>query len=211
MINQLLLFFLVASLTISCTNDEDRAWNQALFKNSDLAIDSFMIKYPNSKYTSEASDFKEKLAWASVLETNTVYSYKKYLADYPSGKFKDLVPQQLNSILSNNINLDELTKSTFIGKINYGSYETQILTFKFANILKDSSGIRFLAKINTSEIRKDIEGRIDPDNFLIMFMEDPKDKSMLNITDGRAYMKENKIILESTNINQYWHLVKYNE
>ena len=133
------------------------------------------------------------------------------MIDYPNGKYKEEVPKRLDSISSGDISLTELTKSTFIGKIDYGDHETQVLAFRFLEINQDSGGISFIAKINTSDIRKVIKGRIAPADFLIMFMEDPNDKIMLNITDGRAYMKGNKIVLESTNVNQYWNLVKYNE
>ncbi len=211
MSNHLFLVLILLVLTCACQNEEDKSWQLALQKNSNAAIDSFLLDYPDSKYSMDASIQKETFAWFSAKANNTVYGYKKYLVNYPDGKFSKEVPSRLDAIKTDNISLKELTASTFIGKINYGNHETQVLAFKFANINKDSSGISFLAKINTSEIRKDIEGRINPKNFSITFMEDPKDKTMLNITDGRAYMKENKIMLESTNVNQYWNLIKYNE
>lgn len=202
--------FVVALLT-ACSNEEDKAWEAALSQNSSAAIDSFLITYPDSKYATDAAGHKEDFAWYAAKKKHTIYHYKKYLVDFPNGKYKDAVPNQIDSISSSNIDLAELTQSTFIGKIDYGNRETQVLAFRFAEINKDSAGIGFLAKINTSDIRKMIEGRIDPNDYLIMFMENPDDKIMLNITDGRAYKKGNKLILESTNINQYWNLIKYEE
>jgi len=201
----------MAIVFISCQNEEDIAWQKALSQNSSTAIDSFLITYPDSKYTADAASFKEDFAWYAAKAKNTVYNYKKYAADFPNGKYKDEVPTRLDSINSGSINLTEMTKSSFVGKIDYGNRETEILGFQFSEITQDSAGISFLAKINTSDIRKAIAGRIDPNGYLIMFMEDPNDKIMLNITDGRAYIKGNKIMMESTNINQYWSLVKYNE
>lgn len=207
-----LLFYLsIFLLLTACSNEEDKAWELALSQNSSAALDSFLSTYPDSKYAADVATHKEDFAWFAAKKKHTIYNYKKYLVDYPEGKYKEQVPEQINSINSKNINLEELTKSTFIGKIDYGNRETEVIAFSFAEINKDSAGIRFIAKINTSDIRKMIEGRIDPNGYLIMFMENPDDKIMLNITDGRAYRKDNKIMLESTNVNQYWNLVKYDE
>lgn len=207
----LLFSLLMVVLFTACSNEEDKAWELALSQNSDAAIDSFLMAFPDSKYATDAAAHKEDFAWYAAKQKNTVYFYKKYLVDYPNGKYKEEVPTQIESINSSNIDLAELTRSTFIGKIDYGNRETQVLAFRFAEIHKDSVGISFVAKINTSDIRKMIEGRIDPTDVLIMFMENPDDKIMLNITDGRAYKRGNKLILESTNVNQYWNLIKYNE
>ena len=203
------LFFF--TLLTACSNEEDKAWDVALSQNSDLALDSFLMVYPDSKYTAEITTHKENFAWFAAKQKHTVYNYKKYLVDFPNGKYKDLVSTQIDSIPSNNISLEELTTSTFIGKIDYGNRNLEIISFSFSEIRKDSAGIRFFANINTSDNRKTIEGRIDPNSYVVMFMENPNDKTMLNITDGRAYRKGNKIMLESTNVNQYWNLIKYDE
>lgn len=204
----LVLFFLVL---VSCQNEEDKAWQQTLSLNSTEAIDSFLLVYPSSKYAADAAVVKEDFSWFSAKQKGTVYHFKKYLVDFPNGKYKDEVANKIDSIDSGPINLSELTKSTFVGKIDYGNRETQVLAFRFAEIVEDSTGINFWARINTSDIQKRIEGRIELNNFVIMFSEAPTDQFMLNITDGRAYMQGNKIILESTNVNQYWNLIKYNE
>ena len=203
------LFFF--TLLTSCSNEEDKAWDVALSQNSGSALDSFLLVYPDSKYASDIANHKEDFAWFAAKRKHTVYNYKKYLVDYPNGKYKEMVSTQIDSISSNNINLEELTKSTFIGKIDYGNRAIEVIGFSFSEIRKDSAGIRFIANINTSDNRKTIEGRIDPNGYVIMFMENPGDKTMLNITDGRAYRKDNKIMLESTNVNQYWNLIKYDE
>jgi hypothetical protein len=207
----LLFYLFIFTLLTACSNEEDNAWESALSQNSGAALDSFLLVYPDSKYAAEVVTHKEDFAWYAAKQKHTVYNYKKYSVDFPNGKYKDQVSKQIDSIQSNNINLEELTKSTFIGKIDYGNRETEVIAFSFAEIQKDSAGIRFVAKINTSDIRKIIEGRIDPNGYLIMFMENPDDKIMLNITDGRAYRKDNKVMLESTNVNQYWNLIKYDE
>ncbi len=203
------LFFFI--LLTACSNEEDKAWDAALSQNSGSALDSFLLVYPDSKYASEVATYKDDFAWYAAKHKHTVYHYKKYSVDFPNGKYAEQVSSQIDSISSNNINLEELTKSTFIGKIDYGNRETEVIAFSFSEIRKDSLGIQFIAKINTSDIRKMIEGRIDPNGYLIMFMENPDAKIMLNITDGRAYRKGNKIMLESTNVNQYWNLIKYDE
>lgn len=197
-------------LLVACSSEEDVAWKKAIAQNSSEAIDSFLLKYPETKYVQEAANVKQDYVWYSAKDRNTIYHYKKYLTTYPSGKYAAEVPTRIDSINKDNLDLAELTKSTFIGKIDYGNRETQVLAFKFIEIQRDSAGISFVARIQTSDIQKVIDGRIDPNTYGIMFMEQDN-TVMLNITDGRAYQKGNKLLLESTNVNQYWNLVKYEE
>lgn len=207
----LLFYLFFFTLLTACSNEEDKAWDLALSQSSNAALDSFLLVYPDSKYTSEIATYKEEFAWYAAKQKHTVYNYKKYLVDFPNGKYKELVPGQIDSISSTNINLEDLTKSTFVGKIDYGDRAIEVIGFNFSEIRKDSAGIRFIANINTSDNRKTIEGRIDPNGYTVMFMENTGNKTMLNITNGRAYKKGNKIMLESTNLNQYWNLIKYDE
>jgi hypothetical protein len=210
MILRIAIYALIVCLLIACSSEEDIAWEKALTQNSSLAIDSFLLAYPDTKYAEEAEDFKQDYSWYTAKDRNTIYYYKKYLATYPNGKYAAEVPARIDSIEEDNLDLAQLVQSTFVGKIDYGNRETQVLNFKFIEIKRDSAGISFVARIQTSDIRKIIDGRIDPNNYGIMFME--KDNTiMLNITDGRAYKKGNKLLLESTNVNQYWNLKKYEE
>ncbi len=201
---------LILGISIACETQEDQAWQLAKTQNNRLAMDSFMLDYPDSKYASDAQKIQEKYQWFAAKDAHTVYAYKKYLTDHPKGLYSDKVALQLEKIPLDSLQLANLSRSTFIGKIDYGQHETKVLAFQFTDIRKDSSGIYFLAKINTSEARKDIEGRIDPHNNNISFIENSKNKALLNLTDGRVYARGDKIILESTNIHQYWNLIKYN-
>lgn len=207
------LFFALLTLLISlssCSSEEDKAWKKAVKKNNLSAIDSFFIQYPNSKYKTEATKHKDRIEWAKAKRQETVYALKKYQAEHPQGLYLDSVPSYISNIEYNPIDLANLTQNNFVGKIDYGNRETQIINFSFKQINKDSSGINFTAEINTSDIRKAIRGIINPATNDIIFQENPTDKIMLNLSDGRAYLKGNKIILESINVNQYWRLVKYN-
>ena len=205
----LLSSFFVLMIVTSCQDAEDKAWQEALTNNSMGAIDSFLQIYPESKYKADAAQQKDKYAWYVAKAQNTVYSYKKYLVSHPSGLYKEEVPKYLDSIPHQTISLAELTENAFVGSIDYGNRETQIIAFKFAEIQEDDENIRFYAKVNTSDIRKNLEGKINKKDYSVVFMEDPASKTMLNLTDGRIYKKKNKIIIESINISQYWRLVKH--
>lgn len=210
MILRSVIYCFAFCLLVACSSEEDIAWEAAVAQNSSEAIDSFLLEYPSTKYAKDAEGFKQDYAWYTAKDRNTIYHYKKYLVTYPTGKYAKKVPERINAINQEGLDLAELTKSTFIGKIDYGNRETQVLAFKFVEVIRDSAGISFVARIQTSDIDKVIDGRIDPKSYGIMFME-PENTVMLNITDGRAYKKGNKLLLESTNVNQYWNLVKYNE
>ncbi|MGH1336663.1 MAG: hypothetical protein ACRBFS_11090 [Aureispira sp.] len=210
MILRFAIYCLALCLLVACASEEDIAWEKAVAQNSSEAIDSFLLNYPETKYADDAEAVKQDYTWYAAKDRNTIYHYKKYLTTYPTGKYAEEVPSRIDSINKENLDLAELTRSTFIGKIDYGNRETQVLAFKFVEIRRDSAGISFVARIQTSDIKKIIDGRIDPKTYGIMFME-KDDTVMLNITDGRAYQKGNKLLLESTNVNQYWNLVKYEE
>jgi hypothetical protein len=207
----LILLFALGTLLISCNDAEDKAWQAAVAQNTDGAIDSFLQIYPESKYKTAAKEQKDNYAWYWAEQTNTVYGYKKYLSDFPEGLYQEEVPNRLQSITVEEISLADLTKSSFVGKIDYGSRETQIIAFKFVEIQEDEKNIRFTAQINTSEIRKSIEGRIDKNDYTIMFTENPAQKGIINLTDGKIYKRANKFLIESANISQYWKLLKYHE
>ena len=207
----LLLWSSLLLLLCACQNEEDQAWAAAVALNSSAAIDSFLLQYPETKYSEDAEQHKESYAWYAAKQKNTVYHYKAYLATYPNSTHATEVPERLNAIPTDAVALDELTSATFIGKIDYGNRETQVLAFRFLSIEKTNGHIRFQARIQTSDISKVIDGRIDPEDYLIMFMETDEDTIMLNITDGRIYQRGNKLLLESTNVNQYWNLIKYTE
>lgn len=204
-----ILFIVLSTLVLACDNAEDHAWQAAVTQNTEGAIDSFLLIYPDSKYKSDAIEQKDNYAWYWAEQKNTIYSYKKYLSDFPEGIHKEEVPERLQSIQTTTISLADLTKSSFVGKINYGTRETQIIAFKFVEIQEDDSDIRFVAQINTSEIRKTLEGSIDKKDYTVMFTEDPAQKGMLNLTDGKIYKKDDKFLIESANISQYWQLIKY--
>lgn len=205
----LFLFIGIPFLFVACQNEEDKAWEAAVAQNSSLALDSFLLKYPDTKYAEDAKNYKEDYNWYATKQKNTVYHYKKYLVDYPNGAHVEETPERLEAIPTEGIDLSDLTISTFIGKIDYGNRETTVLAFRFLEIEEIGDNIRFKARIQTSDINKIIDGRIDTKGLLVMFMENDEDTIMLNITDGRIYKQGNKILLESTNVNQYWNLIKY--
>ncbi len=207
----ILLILFSFNLLICCKTAEDEAWQNVLQQNSQEAVDSFLLANPETKYKDEAALKKDEFAWYKARQKNTVYNYKKYAADFPSGIYINEVTSYLDSIPKATIDLIELTTNSFVGKIDYGSRETQIINFKFSEIRQENGSVQFWATINTSDARKMLEGRINLENNSIMFMEDPSSKMMLNLTDGRIYKKQNKIIIESTNISQYWSLTKYKE
>lgn len=206
-----LLLVITLCLLASCQSEEDKDWEATQSRYSAGAIDSFLQRYPDSKYKDNAKAIEQEINWLMAERTNTIYSYKKYISDYPTGQYQSAVEDKLNTLVNEEINLADLTKGSFSGKINYTDIETQILYFKFVEIQEEDNNIRFVAEINTSNIRKSIEGRINKTDYSIMFMEDPDQKEMLNLTDGKIYFRGNKLMIESTNISQYWRLLKYQD
>lgn len=196
----------LAIISTGCNSDDARAWQSVMDAPSIAAIDSFLGKYPDSGYKDAALQKKEEFIWQIACGDNTEFGYRKYQKDYPQGKFADQVQAKLDSIPTDAIDLADLTAKTFVGTINYGNREVQVLSLRFVRIEEDAAAVRFEATINTTDIRKNMLGTIDKTKLNVVFQENSQDQMLLNLSNGRAYRREGKIWLESTDPAQYWRL-----
>jgi hypothetical protein len=66
---------------------ETLAWQEALKKNNELAIDNFLTKFPSGLHAEEARNRKEEMVWERTEKLKYFSGYEKYLNSYPNGKF----------------------------------------------------------------------------------------------------------------------------
>jgi hypothetical protein len=195
----------------ACGGDDARAWQLVMEKPSIAAIDTFLGKYPNSSYKEAAIQRKQDFIWAIASADDTEYGYKKYLADYPKGKFSEQAQHRLDSLPVETIDYNSLLNKTFIGRIDYGNREVQILSMRFIRFqdtltADGKAGARFLATINTSDIRKELTGHLDKSKNTLIFEEPTIGNVQLNLTQGRIYTRHDQIWIESVEISQFWRL-----
>ena len=202
----LLCGFLAVFLWNCSGGEEDRAWNEALQAGRIEAIDSFLLRYPNSSYRRQALSRKEAKAWALAELEQTEYYYRKYLADFPEGEHIDKVEERIAAIESPNLDLESLSSASFVGKVDYGQKQIQILSMKFRRIEDQAElGIDFIATLNTKDNRSDLAGQILRAKTQIRFDEQGKD-SQIGLGQGRLYRRKDKWLIESTDAKLYWVL-----
>lgn len=209
MLHKLLISALIiaAAGLSSCGGDDARAWQAVQSSPSVAAIDSFLAKYPDSGYRKAAMQQKQDFVWHQASTDNTEYAYRRYKYDYPEGKYSDQVDTKIAAITPDTeINLANLTSKTFVGTIDYGEKQVAVLALQFSQIEEVGDQVRFQATINTNDMRKTILGSINKTNYSINFEENPTDQVTLNLKPGRAYWRQEKIWLESTDPSQFWRL-----
>lgn len=201
----LLLAF--ASLLSSCGGDDARAWQAVQSSPSIAAIDTFLAKYPDSGYKGAAMQQKQDFVWHDACQDNTEYAYRRYKYDYPEGKYADQVEAKIAAIAPDTeVGFAQLTAKTFVGTIDYGDKKVAVLALQFVRIEETDALVRFESTINTNDMRKTLLGTIDKKTYAINFEENPTDQVTLNLKPGRAYWREGRIWLESTDPSQFWRL-----
>jgi hypothetical protein len=198
--------FLIFCLFLYACNqgDDARAWQLVMNSPSLDAMDTFLLKYPDSGYKEAALQKKEDFLWQSAINDNTEFGFKNYQKIYPTGKFSELVQLKIDSILTDDIGLASLTSRTFVGKMNVNGKEIMVLSMRFIKI-EEAEIVRFEVTINTSDTRKNLLGTIDKNKAVFKFEENGL-TPVLGLTTARAYLRDKQIWLESTDINQFWRL-----
>lgn len=205
------VFCLFLFSLIACDHQENLRWRQLSEQNQLIAIDSYLLEFPSGSFVDEALQLREKISWQSALHDNTEYSFKKHRLNYPQGIYHKQLHTRLANIPKDSINLLDLSRGTFVGKIIYDESAYNILAFKFKNIIQNDNSVRFLASFNAMDRKKEMEGSIDLETNLINFDEKNDAPDFLNICEGRIYVDSVKILIESTKIDQYWNLIKYKD
>ncbi len=200
-----LAFGFCALFLLSCgAGDDARAWQAVMSSPSQDAIDSFLLKYPNSGYKEAALQKKEDFIWQSALNDNTEFGYRNYQKIYPAGKYNELVQAKIDSIPLDNITLAALTTQNFVGKISLSGREIQVLSMRFVKI-EEAATIRFEANINITDARKNLLGSIDKTKMSLSFEENGQEP-ILGLSSARAYIRDKQIWIESTDLNQFWRV-----
>jgi hypothetical protein len=216
-IYQFVLIFILGSLFLSCgqskvSPEEEQAWKDAIESNTLNAIDSFLMLYPETNRKEEIAYKREGILFRTATAENTVYYYNKYLKEFPQGKRKKEIEEKLTLLKAENISVENLTEKIFVGVIRYldGSRpDIEILSMKFSSLEDNGSEISCMVSCHvSSSLKKEMKAIIQKDKFSIKFVEEESDEFLLELPEGKIYLKDNKLYLESTDPNQkqYWNL-----
>lgn len=204
----LLLLTLLAIGFQACSSEEYEALEYAKQQNTVMAIDSFLETYPNGSYLQEARAIKEGHIWRQAEYEGTVYYYKRYIQDYPQGQHVEAAKDSLENLPHLSFSIPELMKMRFVGLIDYGDVEKNVLSMRFTklDLPESDSTIQFEADLNLPDLHKDLKGHINKKDNSIRFIEDESDRVKVNLAKGRLYIRDGKLLIESIDPKQYWRL-----
>lgn len=77
---------IVVGMTIKNRLDENKAWEEAVEKNTFLSYDRYINQYSEGNYVLEAIKLQDELAWAEAVSEGTLNSYLKYIERLPNGR-----------------------------------------------------------------------------------------------------------------------------
>jgi len=147
----------------------------------------------------------ERKDWNTAIDKNTEYFYHKYLANHPNGEYTALAWDMIDTIYNAPVMERELMATRFTGKYAQ-SGDSKIFSMRFTEITPNAGDYDFKCSVNMGSQRKALIGSIDMDSYAISFEELGEDYPKLSIVSGRLYKRQNKIFIESTDVEQYWVL-----
>ncbi len=173
----------------------------------EASTDADRVPQKKSKLFSKKEDIplEEAKEWEMVKSKKTEYYLRKYMANHPTGTYADDAYNMLDSIRSAPITENHFLKKRFTGKYSQ-SGDTKVFSMVFVEMLPNDEMLDFECSINMGSVRKKLKGSVDTETFVINFEELGDDYPRLNIMNGRVYNRDNKIYIESTDIDQYWNL-----
>lgn len=208
----LFLTLLALSLTLSCntadSDAENTAWAAASERNSLEALDSFIANYPNTQHSKEIAQRREGILWKLAQRKKTEYFYQYYLQEFPQGAHHVEAAAQLEAMPQEDISLEDLSVKSFVGNVRYHDTEQlEVIALQFKSLDQSANEVKFTAYAHiTHDIKKELWGRIELPTFKISFEENREDKFILGLSNGRIYLRNSRILLESTDPKQYWVL-----
>ncbi len=205
------IIFLVISCTGKTNPEEENDW-KLLGKNPTItALDSFLVNFPDTKRKKEIAQKRERLLFLNAKYENSFFHYKYYQKEFPQGQNIKEINSTLNSLKADNVNIADLESKTFIGsfKSDIKKAELDILTIFFKSIDENDSYYDFESVVNlSSNLKKEIKGKILKNNLSIVFDEDENDAFILGLAEARIYNRKGNLFIESADpsAEQYWKI-----
>ncbi len=150
------------------------------------------------------TDLPEVVAWKRALKKDTDYHYLNYGVQYPRGKYVKDAESKYDEVDPGTIDIEILKSKRFTGHLSQYD-DKKVFSLRFNVIDEKEDILYFRAMVNLGAVGKSLNGTIDLSDNIIQFIE-IKDGPKMMISDGKVYARDNKIIIESTDLDQYWVL-----
>jgi hypothetical protein len=202
---------IVSMLSLSCNSTseaEQSAWAAASEQNTLEALDSFLNNYPKTQYSKEIAQRREGILWALAQRNKTEYYYRYYLKEFPQGAHHVEAAAQLEAMPEEDINLQDLSAKTLVGTVRYeNEQQLEVIALQFKSLDQTAAEVKFRVNAHLShDVKKELWGRIELPEHKIFFEENREDEFILGLSNGRIYMRNGNILIESTDPKQYWML-----
>ncbi len=217
-IKYILLFssvFILGCSAFRGNPEEKKALDQAMKINTLAALDAFLENYPETIFKEVVADRRETILFGIAINEKTEYHLNKYLQEFPQGKRKENIQNELDVIsklTDKPLSIDDLNDKTFVGSIHYLDEKPahiEILTLNLSNPEINSEEISFNANVHLGlDLKKELKVIIEKNKMSIKFVELESDEFLLELPEGRFYKINNQIIVESViaNSSKYWIL-----
>jgi superfamily II DNA helicase RecQ len=216
-----LIFFITSVLLLSCNSnvqdkEEEMAWKVCIETNTLTAIDSFLTEFPNTKHKAEIAKKRDGILYRTALAENTLFHLKNYQREFPQGKHKKEIEKILSELKTDKISLNNFESLTFVGTLRYSDKKNSgnnILTMKFTLSEDRESNVEYnVTAYLSSNLKKELKAVIEKEKMSIKFVEDTEDEFLLNFAEGKLYLKNNLIFIESVDpaADAYWNLKQIN-
>ncbi len=212
-----IIIFAMSVILFACNvkqvdKEEEFAWKECKAANTLSAIDSFLTEFPNTKYKAEIARKRDGILYRTAVAENTLYHYKNYLREFPQGNYKKEIEKKISSFETDKINLEDIELKTFVGTLLYTDKKNSgnnILTMKFKLLEDHGSNVDYLVTAYvSSNLKKELTATVEKEKMSIKFAEDKEDEFLLDFPEGKIYLRNNEIYIESTDpsANSYWNL-----
>ncbi len=204
------LIWLFAFSFSACQSPDWEQW-EVVYQSGNIAkMDSFIELNQTSGHIETFRFQRQEASWAYAKYINTTLQYKQYLTDYPSGPYSDSIHIYIRQIQADSLNFASLTDGSFVGSVHTPNNESSILSMRFIEIQTKDDQINFITDINFDQRRYQLAGQIDPTSNQIQFTENLSSIDPVPLCDGRIYIRDNKLLIQSVHVSQHWSVLKYN-
>lgn len=188
-----------------CQNEDDKAWAAVKGHFNLEEIDRFLAERPESEHRAEALVEREEALWRKALSEATVWNYLQYVQEYPQGTHSAKVFEAVPALSVAFFSVAELTASPFNGLLGKDS-TAQHIRLDFKEIQERADTLRFTVVLNLSQVRNTLTGFLVRADNAVHFDRSLDLPGMLIRTPGRLYRHEGRLLLESTDLEQYWRV-----
>jgi hypothetical protein len=190
-----------------CRGEDGAQWAKIRGSYELEAIDSFLVRYPQSRHRAAALEERGEAIWRLAEQDRTVFHYLLYAHDYPNGPHYEAAFDQVSAIPVDGFGASELRARPFTGKLGSDTL-SQYVRLEFREVRENGDSIRFTSLLNFAQVRNTLEGYFLRSDNSVHFERSLDLPGMVVQTPGRLYRREGRLVLESTDLSQYWRMAQ---